>query len=95
MKAYIVSDCGSRYPHEDGKWYQRDEVDGEIAALKAEVEQLRECNEKQEGEAGGEFTRQKLLDACDEAYRAWQEADRAWHDAHCALLEYDGKQEGE
>jgi len=37
MKAYIVSDCGSRYPHEDGKWYRRNEVDAEIAALKAEL----------------------------------------------------------
>ena len=43
MEAYIVSDCGSRYPSEDGKWYQRDEVDAEIAALKAEIERLREC----------------------------------------------------
>ena len=49
MEAYIVSDCGSRYPHEDGEWYQRNEVDAEIATLKAEVERLRDQIEKRDG----------------------------------------------
>jgi len=37
--------------------------------------------------------RQKLVDARDDAYRAWCEADRAWCEAERALEEYDKNQQ--